>query len=719
MAVLLYLGQVPAQWFSEAGDAALAGGVLKFFEVGTSTPKAVYDDYQGLTAAGTTVTLDASGRANVFLSGLYSVQLFDAFGAQIGPTVDCIGDARSLAGSTWTVTNYAGLRALDGDDARAVVVEGRATDGDGGAGLFVWDAASTAADDDGALLRPATLPAAGRWIRASIDSLDPRWYGCKVDGATADDTAWASCQASAVARELPIFISGGLVRLSANTNVSAGVEIRTATGAGFTATTAVDLVFPGTSLFSGSPGCFAGDLQPVFNANTVPTVPLSWMAAANAASRLDKWAACSPFEQNILLDETISTDALPVFPDNLHLDIAGGRITITDEDVDLSVDVLYQGWAQWIEWTAKENIGTVYVGKRPCRAEWFGAVGNATADDALPMFAAMLTGSVELRPDGRYLIDDDISLDGDLRVVGALESAMDWNWTLSSTAASLPSPAILLTDGESEILQTGSAKTWSFRGCSIAVASGNLLGNVNTGSMTFDGCALWCEDDAAFKSDYVTARDCSIAYPGIFFAAADDQHLSNVKSAGLTRTNFRDNTSLRNAYVEADLYLDDNKNAATCDMVLTTDFDGLVTGKTSLVMKSVIEKNKPVTVIQFSRFKNDLDMWIGSVKRNGETVYSDAMTGTLFYEIQASDAPTIIADYSGDATNAAQVIVPKVKPSGSDRITVASITSEDITVGEGPTGDVIWNASGGVPMPGIDGGQVLECVYYGGKWSVG
>jgi hypothetical protein len=296
---------------------------------------------------------------------------------------------------------------------------------------------------------------------------------------------------------------------------------------------------------------------------------------------------------------------------------------------------------------------------------------------------------------------------------------MDWNWTLSSTAASLPSPAILLTDGESKILQTGSTKTWSFRGCSIAVASGNLLGNVNTGSMTFDGCALWCEDAAALKSDYVTARDCSIAYPGIFFAAADDQHLSNVKSAGLTRTNFRDNTSLRNAYIEGDLYLDDNKNTTDYDAVATTDTDGLVTVKTSLILEHVTEKNKPVTVIQFSRVEALPGTWRGIVKRNGVTVFSDITAGTLYYEIQETDAPTIIADYAGAATDAVQVIVPKVKPSGSDRITIASITGEDIKVGEGTTGDVIWNTSGGSIMPGINGGQVLECIYYGGKWSVG
>ena len=164
--VLFYLGQVPAQWFTEAGNAALAGGVLRFYEVGTSTPKAVFSDYQGVTAAGTAVTLNASGRANVFLDGLYSVTLEDSEGVQIGAKVDGIGNAAMIGdGSTLVIETYDDLRQFDGTDFRACVVQGRTANGDGGSGLFVWDALETTADDGGAILAPLTLPLSGRWVR--------------------------------------------------------------------------------------------------------------------------------------------------------------------------------------------------------------------------------------------------------------------------------------------------------------------------------------------------------------------------------------------------------------------------------------------------------------------------------------------------------------------------------------------------------------------------
>ena len=58
---------VASQWFTDAGDAVLSGGSLEFYEVGTTTPKAVYADYQNLTPIGSVVTLNGAGKATIFL----------------------------------------------------------------------------------------------------------------------------------------------------------------------------------------------------------------------------------------------------------------------------------------------------------------------------------------------------------------------------------------------------------------------------------------------------------------------------------------------------------------------------------------------------------------------------------------------------------------------------------------------------------------------------
>ncbi len=60
--------------------------------------------------------------------------------------------------------------------------------GDGGGGVFYWDAASTDADDGGLILQPTSIPTAGRWKRAYDGPLHIAWWGAAGDGAT-DDTA--------------------------------------------------------------------------------------------------------------------------------------------------------------------------------------------------------------------------------------------------------------------------------------------------------------------------------------------------------------------------------------------------------------------------------------------------------------------------------------------------------------------------------------------------
>ena len=80
------------------------------------------------------------------------------------------------------------LRNLSGMPADQVVIAtGFLTHGDGGGGAFLWDAASTAADDGGAVIQPASLPATGRWRRIDSGSVNVRWFGARGNGTT-DDT---------------------------------------------------------------------------------------------------------------------------------------------------------------------------------------------------------------------------------------------------------------------------------------------------------------------------------------------------------------------------------------------------------------------------------------------------------------------------------------------------------------------------------------------------
>ena len=488
--VLFYLGQVPAQWFTEAGDAALAGGVLRFYAVGTSTPKAVFSDYQGVTAAGTAVTLNASGRANVFLDGLYSVTLEDSEGVQIGAKVDGIGNAAMTGdGSTLVIETYDDLRQFDGTDFRACVVQGRTANGDGGSGLFVWDALETTADDGGAILAPLTLPLSGRWVRVRGDTLDPRWYGCRIDGTTADDTQLALALAASVTLKARLHFEGGYSRVTSNTAIPTGARVSCGEAAGLTATSsAVTLTVPAGAIFTGSAACFGGMLQPLFSGIDTPLIPLSWMGGASVDSMLDKWAAASGIAgQTYLLDKSVA-GIIPAFLAGRHLDVVPGCVhTVNATAQSLDVDVIVPSATHWMSWGAIANIGSVNVGNRPCPVEWFGAVGDGTTDDSAPWKAGVNHGRVHLS--GKYKVTEAVTTGATLELSGDLVNATGYH---PASVAAMPAPCVIFS-GASTRLTVPANGILAAGGIGIAFddATGKFSGNLTTSGILLDNCVLF------------------------------------------------------------------------------------------------------------------------------------------------------------------------------------------------------------------------------------
>ncbi len=92
-------------------------------------------------------------------------------------------------GSPYQVDTIADLKALDVEVVPAnvaVIVLGYYETGDSGGGLFVYDNASSLADNYGTVIAPDA--GAGRWIRVWSGTVSVRWFGCLGDGTT-DETA--------------------------------------------------------------------------------------------------------------------------------------------------------------------------------------------------------------------------------------------------------------------------------------------------------------------------------------------------------------------------------------------------------------------------------------------------------------------------------------------------------------------------------------------------
>ena len=85
-----------------------------------------------------------------------------------------------------TLTAISNLKAETVNfEGKAVNVLGYYAKGDGGGGLFYWDATSTQADNGGTIIQ-ATAIATGRWKRVFSGAVNVKWFGAKGDGINDD-----------------------------------------------------------------------------------------------------------------------------------------------------------------------------------------------------------------------------------------------------------------------------------------------------------------------------------------------------------------------------------------------------------------------------------------------------------------------------------------------------------------------------------------------------
>ena len=190
----------PFQQFFDLDGGPLNNGYIYIGTAGanpvTSTITLYWDEEATLPAAQPLRTLNgyivrAGTPARVYTNeDNYSILVRDAKQATIYSVLEAFP---TLGKDGYIVNTIAELRALPlalatGD---VVTVLGYYVAGDLGGGQFIYNSASAATEDNGAVIDPTVL--AGRFLRITPDRLIPQFWGAKGDGSYDDRAAIQAC----------------------------------------------------------------------------------------------------------------------------------------------------------------------------------------------------------------------------------------------------------------------------------------------------------------------------------------------------------------------------------------------------------------------------------------------------------------------------------------------------------------------------------------------
>lgn len=455
----------------------LSGGRYDFFQAGTTTPKAVYDS-AGISL-GTSVTVDAGASKLIYFgTGAYKIIAYSSTGVQVGPPADNIsssGLGPDSTGSICVVANYDALRGMT-QDYDAVVVLGRSTQNDGGEGIF-YRTALTGADDDGVILLRNTT----RYKRELPGYIDPLWFGVQYD-TTADQAAALNASiAASVTWQIPLWIIDQ-VYVASDLDIVAGCSLI------LDGSFAANEVGPSVNFLAGSrllrcsAAAFSVNIQPVFAKGATDSVRLSWMGGETTNDAADKLNASATDPMTAIIDTSAVYSGTVTFAANWVVDPSEGLIEF-DASVPATLSIVNIDESriarQCFKFASIATVGSVTIQNAFARPEWFGAVANGAADDAIPFYAAAKSGRVNLTT-------------GKVYALGAL-------WSATPTPLSIKGGSISLGTGKTlgtgvlsldfcEIVKVD-VGNW-FAGTSLSATSSTFPATYTATTKSVSGCKL-------------------------------------------------------------------------------------------------------------------------------------------------------------------------------------------------------------------------------------
>jgi hypothetical protein len=176
-------------YLNSDGTGAGAGYKLQTLEVGCETDKVTYKDPDGAEENENPIILDALGNFDLYYTGNLKLRYLDPDDAVIW-TIPNVEELSGGGGELNIIDTIDDLRALAAGAFDQVLLMGYYAPGDKDARVYMWNAASTATDNGGTIIRPTSIPVfgAGRWIMENIGEVTVLDFGLKGDGATDDLT---------------------------------------------------------------------------------------------------------------------------------------------------------------------------------------------------------------------------------------------------------------------------------------------------------------------------------------------------------------------------------------------------------------------------------------------------------------------------------------------------------------------------------------------------
>lgn len=480
---------VASQWFTDAGDAVLSGGSLEFYEVGTTTPKAVYADYQNLTPIGSVVTLNGAGKATIFLgSGGYKVILKDALGATLDTKDGIFGSGETGSGAiTDGIETYDDLRALPVPAGDSIVrVIGALVSGDGAEGLFKWDSVSSEDDDGGIVICPTGHTTAGRWVRVVVGIPSIRWWGIHAEIGYYDDAAVAAAfgwcgfnrsdllidKRGIIIQTSKTFSGGSLRFMDGSFAISSSIVYINLTDGAVVSGNRKDVLITGGGNFRFGPG---QRYSSVWCGSDTTGAGITKAVAAGSTN-----GGTMEIGQNYVVVTPVAV------PKNISVAHGGGIITVNSGGT-LSIDSFDDSNFTGSQMFAGDALGQWNLGGT-VSATWFGA--GAGGDDTTALDLAFRACSNVLHlPKGAYNISGTVTAPRTLRIVGLECQAKYSTSPADGSVISCTSGAVIRLTGDDVELDgltfyypgqtyNGSTAPVAFSPTVICVADGSKITNV-------------------------------------------------------------------------------------------------------------------------------------------------------------------------------------------------------------------------------------------------